>query len=215
MIVFLFDASAMARHYFADIGTSNIDQIMAYPESIVAFPSIIRVEVVSATISAHNERLIDGEQLDFAINSFIRDIQLSEGLVEIELAPKHFSEGIEMLKRHKLVPRGMVGTGKAGLGGADALYLAVGLDVSRELKQDGDRLILVTSDWALYSAALDEPDLEAFHFWTCQCSTCGNVRIPQKAQRNVCPRCGKACETCRRDICDSRDVVSFPTSREA
>jgi hypothetical protein len=46
VIVFLFDASAMARHYFADIGTSNIDQIMAYPESIVAFPSIIRVEVV-------------------------------------------------------------------------------------------------------------------------------------------------------------------------
>ncbi len=208
MISFLLDACAMARHYFPDIGTANVDQIFAYPNSIEVIPNLARVETASAMIATFNSGVIGKDVLDLALTTFLDDVQKHK-IIEVEVSDQHISDGIHLLQRHKYIPRGQRGTGKAGIGGADAVYLAIALSLMREAKETGDRVILVTSDWALYQSALDEPELDVFHFWTCQCGECGNVRIPTKAQDNVCPVCGKRCQPCRFENCDSTFTVNF------
>ena len=208
MISFLLDACAVARHYFPDVGTANVDQIFAYPESIRVIPNLARVETASAMIAAFNGGVIGRDVLDLALTTFLDDVQKRK-VAEVKVGDQHISDGIHLLQRHKYVPRGLMGTGKAGIGGADAIYLAIALALAREAKKAGDRLVFVTSDWALYQSALDEPELEVFHFWTCQCSGCGNVHIPVKARDNVCPVCGKSCRPCRFENCDSTFTVDF------
>lgn len=208
MISFLLDACAVARRYFPDIGTANIDQIFAYPNSIRVIPNLARVEAVSAMIAAFNSGVIDREVLDLALTTFLDDVR-EHAVVEVEVSDQHVSGGIHLLQKHKYVPRGQKGTGKASIGGVDAVYLDIALMLTREAKRLGDKLILVTSDWALYQSALDEPELETFHFWTCQCSACGNARVPTKERDNVCPACGKSCRPCRFESCDSTFAVNF------
>jgi len=208
MITFLFDACALARRYFEDIGTANVDQICRYPDSSIAFPNLAYAEATSAIIAAHNAGLLDANELDNALSLLDADV-LSAAFIKVKVDDEHISNAATLLRRHKCVPRGQRGTGKAAIGGADAVYLAIALALAREAKKAEDRLILVTSDWALYQSALDEPELEVFHFWTCQCSDCGNVRIPVKAQDNVCPVCGKPCRPCRLENCDSTFTMGF------
>jgi hypothetical protein len=134
---------------------------------------------------------------------------LASRFTKVKVNDKHVFDAVVLLKQHKIIPTGQTGTGKAGIGGADAVYLAVALALTQEARRVGDRLILVTSDGALYQSALDEPELEAFHFWTCQCSSCGHIHIPVKARDNACPACGKLCQPCKFENCDSAFKVNF------
>ena len=59
MITFLFDACALARRYFEDIGTANIDQICRYPDSAIAIPNLAYAETTSAIIASYNAGLLD------------------------------------------------------------------------------------------------------------------------------------------------------------
>lgn len=208
MISFLLDACAAARHYFPDIGTNNVDQIFTYPDSTSVIPNFARAETVSAMIAAFNGGLIDSEVLDLALTTFLDDIQ-ERKLIEIKVKDQHISDGVHLLQRHKVIPRGQQGTGKAGIGGADAVYLAIARALTREARKMDDRVILITSDGALYQSALDEPGVEVFHFWTCQCSTCSNVRVPVKAKDIICPVCGKQCRPCQFEHCESTFTVDF------
>ncbi len=208
MITFLFDACALARRYFSDIGTANIDQICRYPGSRVVFPNLAYAETVSTIVSAYNAGLLDDFSLSESLHLLDSDV-VSPSFTKIAVSDMHIYEAGRLLKKHKLVPRGRLGSGKTGMGGADAIYLAVALSLSREARYSGDRVILVTSDRALYQAAQDEPGLETFHFWTCQCSHCGHVRVPVKGRKNTCPVCGKVCDPCSRGLCDSTYRVQF------
>jgi len=208
MILFVMDACAAARRYFSDIGTANIDQIFAYPDSVLVIPNIARSEAVSAMIAAYNAMLIDEEMRDSAIVQFANDVQ-NEMLLELKVNDAHIAESIRLLQRHKAVPRGVHGTGKASIGGADAIILAAATELSSSAKQWDDRAILVTSDRALYNATVDEPEVEVFHFWTCECADCGNVRIPMKGRKETCPACGKICPICELNVCDSKYTVTF------
>jgi hypothetical protein len=69
------DACAVARRYFTDIGTRNIDQLFDYPDSILVLPNIVRSEAVSAMIAAYNALLIDEVMRDSAIVQFADDVQ--------------------------------------------------------------------------------------------------------------------------------------------
>ena len=96
------------------------------------------------------------------------------------------------------------------LKGADSIYLATAVHLARLLKPLNGRIILVTSDQALYQAAQAEPEVEAFHFWTCDLGcACGVAIIPVKGQRNTCPHCGQACALCQYEGCPSRYTVAF------
>lgn len=208
MILFVLDACAAARRYFPDIGTANIDQIFDYPDSLLVLPNIARAEVVSAIIAAYNAILIDESKLNLAMSRFAIDHQIGKYQI-VRVSDAYIDKSIRLLRKHKMVPHGTHGTGKAGIGGADSIILSIGVELSKLARHSGDRVIFVTSDWALYSAAIEEPDLEVFHFWTCECSNCGHIRIPKKGCREVCPSCGKVCSICQLSVCDSRYVARF------
>ena len=175
---FVLDACAAARRYFLDIGTANIDQIFDYPDSLLVLPNIARAEVVSAIIATYNATLIDEPKFNLAMSRFAIDHQVGKYQI-IRVNDAHIGRSVRLLRKHKMVPHGTHGTGKAGIGGADSIILSVGVQLAQLVHHSGDRVIFITSDWALYSAAKEEPDLDVFHFWTRECTNCGFIRIPK------------------------------------
>jgi len=209
MIYFVLDACALARIYFPDIGTRNLLQIYDYPGSKIFVPHIAYSETISVLISALNQRLIDDNQYRLTKAGLSSDL-LSGKILSVEITDVHISASERLLEKHKRQP------GKMKLGGADTLYLALALQLASSLQRFGGRVILVTSDNALYNAALDESDIEAFHFWTCDLGCrCGTVWIPIKGSlqppklSNTCSSCGATCESCGVERCPSGYQVSF------
>ncbi len=206
MILFVLDACAVARVYFRDIGTRNMRQIYAYPQSQMIVPSVALCEILSTLISAYNNRVLDGTQYRASRAAFEGDLKRGK-IRSFNVVPAVIELARELICKHK------VQSGKMGLGGADSIYLALALHLARIVKSHGWRVILVTSDGALYNSAMDEPELETFHFWTCDMGcNCGVEVIPIKGKPispNTCPNCGKACPECRYDLCPSRYKVTF------
>lgn len=202
MRLFFLDACAVARRYFDDIGSGNIRQLFEMADSLALAPEIVKPEVVSALISSYNGRFISREEMSNALLLFEKDLRESHLLVW-EMYDRHFDEAVDVLKRHKIVEEGEPGGGKAGIGGADALYLAMASELSERGRTQGDPLIFVTADRALYRCACDEPGLEVFHFWSCQCPQCGKVFIPRKGLENTCEGCGWVCTRCAVENCQS------------
>jgi len=209
MIYFVLDACALARIYFPDIGTRNLLQIYDYPDSKILVPHIAYSETISVLISTLNQRLIDDSQYRLAKARLSSDL-LSRKILSVTITDVHVSASEQLLEKHKRQP------GRMKLGGADALYLALALQLATSLQRFGGRVVLVTSDGALYNSALDEPDIEVFHFWTCDLGCrCGTVWIPIKGSprpprpSNTCPTCGATCDPCSVERCPSRYQVSF------
>jgi predicted nucleic acid-binding protein len=209
MIYFVLDACALARIYFPDIGTRNLLQIYDYPDSKILIPHLAYSETISVLISALNQHFIDDDQYRLAKARLSSDL-LSRKILSVEVTDVHISASGRLLEKHKRQP------GRMKLGGADALYLALALQLASSLQHFGGRVILVTSDGALYSAALDEPDIEAFHFWTCDLGCqCGTVWTPIKGApqppkpSNTCSTCGATCDICCEERCPSKYRVSF------
>jgi len=195
--------------YFPDIGTRNLLQIYAYPDSKILVPHIAYPETTSVLISALNQSLIDDHQYRLA-KAGLSDDLLSRKILLVETSDAHVSASTKLLEKHKRQP------GRMKLSGADALYLALALQLASSLQSFGGRVILVTSDGALYNSALDESGIEAFHFWTCdlgcQCDTTwipikGSPQSPKPS--NTCPVCGVTCDPCSVERCPSRYQVSF------
>ena len=209
MRIFFLDACAVARRYFDDIGSGNIRQIFGMSDSLALAPQIVKPEVASALISSHNGRFISRQEMSNAFLLFEKDLRDSHLLV-LEIYDRHFDGAVDVLKRHKIVGEGETGSGKAGIGGADATYLAMALELSERGRAQEDQQVFVTADEALYRCACDEPGLKVFHFWSCQCSQCGAVFIPQKGVENTCASCGWTCERCVAENCRSEmDVEGY------
>jgi len=202
MIYFVLDANAAARCYFDDIGTGNMMQILAYSDSLFVVPNIIRVEVTSALLASMNEGLLSRDEVDSAIANMGRDFS-RPSFVPIRVSDWHLDAAVELLRTHKGLPG-------RNIGGVDAIYLAIACHFGRMAPPE-DKVILVTSDMALYNCALAEPGIEAFHFWTCQCPKCGTVLIPAKGRDHHCPGpdCDFECLPCSLANCRSVYTVSF------
>ncbi len=165
-------------------------------------------EMKKAEIATYNATLIDEPKFNLAMSRFAIDHQMGKYQI-IRVNDAHIGRSVRLLRKHKMVPHGTHGTGKAGIGGADSIILSVGVQLAQLVHHSGDGVIFVTSDWALYIAAKEEPDLEVFHFWTCECRNCGHLRIPKKGRREICPNCGKVCSICQLSVCDSKYAVRF------
>lgn len=208
MFVFVADACAIARIYANDIGTKNMRQIYHYPNSRLLTPFFAPVEALSALLSMLNGGFIDEPTYQAARGAMLADFaQRRISTFHITVADLKVAQ--QFLEKHKRLP------GRGGLGGADALYFALAMRLNKQLKDRGDRVILITSDGPLYRAVLDEQDVEVFHFWTCGLG-CGHTDfIPIKgAPRppkppNQCPVCLTTCPVCRVDVCPSNYVVAF------
>lgn len=208
MFAFVTDACAIARIYANDIGTKNMRQIYRYPDSRFLAPFFAPVEALSALLSMLNGGFIDELTYQAARGAMFADLARRR-ISTFHITVSDLKVAQQFLEKHKRL------SGRGGLSGADALYFALAVRLSRQLKHRGDRVILVTSDGPLYRAALDEPDIEVFHFWTCDLG-CGHTAfIPTKgAPRppkppNQCSVCLKTCPICRVDVCPSNYVVVF------
>ena len=206
MIYFVLDACALARIYVPDIGTRNLLQIRDYPDSKLMVPNLAYSETISALLSFINQGLIDEDQYRLAKSGVSTDFRINK-IISTEITDADVKQSEQLLERHKRQP------GRMRLSGADSLYLALASRISPLLKTLGGQVILVTSDGALYDSALDEPDIEAFHFWMCDMGCqCGSEVIPVKGKPKVpnsCPRCGQTCPECRYDLCPSTYKVHF------
>ncbi|MCK4314910.1 MAG: type II toxin-antitoxin system VapC family toxin [Anaerolineae bacterium] len=209
MLVFVLDACALARVYFKDIGISNMLYIYNYPDSRLVIPSIAYPEVVSTLVSTLKGHSITAAHFHEARKLLSRDLSARKAL-SIEVTAELAATAAGLLEKHKTQP------GRGKLSGADAVYLALAVDLAKNLAGSDDRVILVTSDGPLYQAALDEPNVEAFHFWTCDLGCkCGIVWIPIKGSpqppkpSNICPTCGRTCDPCSVSTCPSMFKVSF------
>ena len=203
MIWFVLDANAIARCYFHDIGTRNLLQILRYPESEFIVPDLAQIEAVSATLSCRNEGFLSDDEADAVIGRIAMDF-LSGKLVKVDVEEACIQESIRLLKTHKGEPG-------RNLSAMDAVYLAVACRLGRAVSPERAKVILVTSDMALYRCALAEASIEAFHFWTCQCPKCGTVLIPTKGKKHHCPGpdCDFECLPCSLANCRSAYTVSF------
>ena len=205
MICFVYDANSVARTYIDDMGTANLTQLYNYPDSLIMMPEIAPIETTSAWLSLCDEGLISNDQYQVAQTLLEDDINSGKfKLVDFEL--HHISVARQLLERHRPIP-GV----RRKLKGADSVYLATAVLLADSMKPAGVRVILITSDMALYQSALSEPNLEAFHFWTCQCPKCGQIDIPTKMKKHQCsnPRCTFACFPCCLTNCKSVYVVKF------
>lgn len=204
MLYFCLDASAAARLYFRDVGSQNLTQITDYPDSHFIAPSLVKVETVSAWLQAVDEGVITEEDYHALRRAFEDDEQNSRVAI-VELDEAVILTAQQLLERYRPMPGG-----RRKLKGADSIYLATAVHLAHLLKPLNGRIILVTSDQALYQAAQAEPDVEAFHFRTCDLGcTCGVAIIPVKGQRNTCPRCGQTCAPCQYEGCPSCYRVAF------
>lgn len=205
MICFVYDANSVARTYIDDIGTITLTQLYNYPDSLIMIPEIAPIETTSAWLSLCDEGLIGNDQYQLAQTLLEDDINSGKfKLVDFEL--QHISVARRLLERHRPIP-GV----RRKLKGADSVYLATAVLLADSMRPGGVRVILVTSDMALYQSALSEPNLEAFHFWTCQCSKCGRIDIPTKMKEHQCPdpTCDFVCFPCCLANCKSVYVVGF------
>jgi predicted nucleic acid-binding protein len=206
MIYFVLDACALARIYVPDIGTRNLLQIRDYPDSKLVVPNLAYSETISALISFINQGLIDEDQYRLAKSGLSADFRTNK-VISTEITDADVKQSEQLLERHKRQP------GRMRLSGADSLYLALASRISPLLKTLGGRVILVTSDGALYDSALADPEIEAFHFWTCDMGCrCGREVIPVKGKSKVpnsCPSCGQTCPECRYELCPSTYQVCF------
>ena len=197
MIFFILDACAIARIYFPDIGTKNMLSIYNYPNSKMLAPNFAYSEAISALISTLNQRLIDQSQYRLAYARLTSDFSTHK-IRATRISDAHINLSARLLEKHKMQP------GRMRLSGADSIYLAMALRLSMQIKRFDGRVILVTSDGALYNSACDESSIETFHFWTCNLGCgCGTTIIPIKGDSNSCLSCGKTCAICRIDLCPS------------
>ncbi|MFQ6044040.1 MAG: type II toxin-antitoxin system VapC family toxin [Candidatus Poribacteria bacterium] len=205
MKLFVYDANAVARIYFPDIGTDNLKQIASLPDKAILIPRLAQIESCSAFLEAVDQGHITQREYNFVKRRLNSDIA-RDVLQVVELDNKQALKAQELLERHRPIP-GV----RRKLKGADSVYLATAVLLADSMKPVDVRVILVTSDMALYQSALSEPNVEAFHFWTCQCPKCGQIDIPTKMKEHQCPnpKCTFACISCCLANCKSAYVVGF------
>lgn len=204
MLYFCLDASAAARLYLQDVGSHNLTQIAEYPDSHLVAPSLVKVETVSAWLQAVDEEVISEGDYHVLREAFEDDEQNGRVAI-VELGEAVILIAQQLLERYRPIP-GV----RRKLKRADSIYLATAVHLARLLKPLNGHIILVTSDHALYQAAQAEPEVGAFHFWTCDLGcACGVAIIPVKGQRNTCPHCGQTCALCQYEGCPSRHRVAF------
>ena len=153
--------------------------------------------------------IITTEQFQEAGRLLARDLSTTK-IAGLEVTAHLAAVAAKLVEKHKM----RAGRGK--LSGADAVYLALAVDLAEKLIDSANRVILVTSDGPLYESAMDEPEVEAFHFWTSDFgSQCYTVWTPRQGSphppklANTCPTCGTTCDPCSVQTCPSTYRVAF------
>lgn len=138
MPVYFFFTSALVKRYHVEAGSETVNGLFDVPDAVFAVASITIPEFVSAFTRKLNEGVITAEDFRVCLSEFSKDIITS--LWVIDLDRSHINKGVSLIIKHNLRT-------------LDSLQLAVFLNLSSA------KPAIVTSDEALYNAALKEGTL--------------------------------------------------------
>ena len=191
MIHLFLDACALARRYFYDVGSRNIDQLFGLTDSAYLTDMLGIPETAGALRSTFENPQFPTfrrQQFDAAIGLLTNHWRTQYQVLQID--PQAASDATALIYHHNLR-------------GGDAVHLALALKYRDAVltKEPNDTIIVVTSDDRLADAATAK-GLKVFHFWQCQCPSCGVEFRPRKYNMNTCPGCNFTCR-CGGPTCTS------------
>ena len=191
------DACALARRYFTDAGSRNIDQLLAltdtaYCTDILGIPET--AGALRATLEDTRWRAFQRPEFEAAMELLLNHWRTQYQV--IALNPQAANDAWSLIYRHYLR-------------GADAIHLALALQYHGAVRSADpkDAVVLVTSDHRLIKAATAE-GLRVFHFWRCQCPLCGLEFQAKKGKLNKHGNCTFSCN-CGRQECTSTYQVTI------
>jgi predicted nucleic acid-binding protein len=138
MPVYFFDTSALVKRYHIEAGSETVNALFDDPDAVFAVASITITEFVSAFTRKLNESVITAEDFRVCLSEFSKDIITSFWVIDLDRS--HINKGVSLIIKHNLRT-------------LDSLQLAVFLNLSPA------KPAIVTSDEALYNAALKEDTL--------------------------------------------------------
>jgi predicted nucleic acid-binding protein len=196
VIHLFFDTCALARRYFSDTGSRNVQQLLALPDAALVTDLLVIAETAGVFRSALND-------------SHIREFNRREFDEAMSLLPSHWQAQYCVLPLDgRAVTDALSLISRYNVRGPDAIHLALASRYCRAVarKEPQDIVVVVTSDGDLAKVARAER-IKVFNFWQCRCPNCDKEFPPKKDKVNVCPACGFMCH-CGRDECKSNYRVS-------
>lgn len=150
MNLFWLDASALAKRYLTEKGTSLMNHLFkqAAPSEMISL-----LQGVGEAISIFHRRRNEGKITDAVYRQILLDLRseiIDQGEVEkIHPTESQVTDSWELIETHSI-------------NSTDALILRCALDKAADLRNDGDDLVLVSADARLVRAAKAE-DLPTFN----------------------------------------------------
>lgn len=138
MPVYFFDTSALVKRYHVEAGSETVNGLFEKQDAVFAVASITIAEFVSAFARKFSEGVITEEDFRACLSEFSKDIITSFWVIDLDRS--HINRSVSLIIKHYLRT-------------LDSLQLAVFLNLSPA------KPTIVTSDDALYNAALKEDTL--------------------------------------------------------
>lgn len=135
MSVYFFDTSALVKRYHVEAGSAEVDRLFNDPDGVFVISSLMITEFVSVFDRKSREGVITDVDFRFCLSEFSKDMITSLWIVDLDR--NHINKSASLVLKHKLRT-------------LDSLHLAVFLNLSSA------QPVMVTSDTALYNAAVKE-----------------------------------------------------------
>lgn len=145
MAHYFLDSSALVKHYHAEAGTAEVDQLLAEPNARHFIARLTAVEVQSAFVRKVREGKLTLIELGVVRRRLLDDIA-QRHLEVVRMTEGHYDTAEQLLRAYGPQP------GQPRLRTLDALQLAVALDVHQRLGIDK----FVAADDDLCAAARSE-----------------------------------------------------------
>ena len=141
---FYVDASALAKRYAPEIGSSLVDEILdKVPRDRICLLNVGAGEVVSILVRKRNAGVITDAYLAQALIDFETEIVQSADINKLPVSNRLATSSLSLIVSHSI-------------NSTDAIILKSALAVARKLRAGGDDLVLVASDQRLVRAAQAE-----------------------------------------------------------
>lgn len=126
MPIYFFDTSALGRNYHVEVGTDEVERLLALPETRAFISRLSIVETQSVFAPKVRERVIGEVDFQLLRRRFLTDVTRRQ-LSVVRMTGVHYQEAERLIRAHAL---------ERSLRTLDALQLAVALDVQRRAGLD-------------------------------------------------------------------------------
>lgn len=144
MTYFYWDASALVKRYAPEIGTPIVNAFFSQiPVNQMMCLGICTGEIISIFVRKRNDNTIPQEDFSQALSEFRSEVLEGEDFQVASVNDELIFSSHAFIEQHNI-------------NATDALILRSTLDVAEELREEEDRLVLITADQRLLRAAQQE-----------------------------------------------------------